>query len=110
MLEQSTSLALFRTLTVHACVLPAVPGDLVRQSYTLEYGSATIEVGRDTVAPGTAVILVDDLLATGGTAKAGAELMASLGAAVLGLLVIVELVDLPGADVFGLPVRSILQI
>lgn len=87
-----------------------LPGDLVRASYSLEYGEATIEVGRDAVAPGTSVILVDDLLATGGTARAGADLLAQLGAAVVGLLVIVELRGLGGAAALGKPVRSVLQI
>lgn len=87
-----------------------MPGDLVKQSYNLEYGQATIEVGKDAIAPGSSVILVDDLLATGGTAKAGADLMASLGVGVLGLLVIVQLKDLGRAAAVGVPVSSVLQI
>lgn len=87
-----------------------LPGDLVRCSYSLEYGTATIEVGRDAVAPGTSIILVDDLLATGGTARAAADLMGQLGAPVLGCVVIVELKELGGAALIGKPVRSILQI
>ncbi len=87
-----------------------LPGPVERLSYALEYGTATFEVSKDACAPGTAIIVCDDLLATGGSAKAATDLMERLGAAVLGVLVIVELVPLAGAAVIGKPVRSVLQL
>nr|WP_294690815.1 adenine phosphoribosyltransferase [uncultured Friedmanniella sp.] len=76
------------------------PGKLPRKaisvSYALEYGEETLTLHADAVTPGTRVLLVDDVLATGGTAVAAAELVRQLGAEVVGVSVLLELVFLSG--------------
>lgn len=64
--------------------------------YDLEYGKATLEIHVDAIKPGQKVLLVDDLLATGGTVKAAAELIEKLGGVVAGILVMIELKGLDG--------------
>lgn len=66
--------------------------------YDLEYGKATLEIHVDAIKPGQRVLLVDDLLATGGTVKAGAELIEKLGGVVAGILVMIELKGLNGRE------------
>jgi adenine phosphoribosyltransferase len=73
-----------------------LPGDVVSAAYDLEYGSATIEVTADSFAPGDRVLVVDDVLATGGTAAATIDLVRRCGAEVVGLSVLLELSFLPG--------------
>jgi adenine phosphoribosyltransferase len=73
-----------------------LPGPTYAQSYELEYGSATIEVHRDAFQPGEKVLVVDDVLATGGTAEATANLVRRGGADVVGVAVILELTFLGG--------------
>ena len=75
-----------------------LPGDVVSASYDLEYGSATIEVQTDAVTPGANVLVVDDVLATGGTAVAACELIVKVGGRVACLDVLVELAFLPGRE------------
>jgi adenine phosphoribosyltransferase len=73
-----------------------LPGRTVERAYTLEYGEAVLEVHADAIAPGETVLVVDDLLATGGTAEAGLHLVATLGGRVLGCAFVIELPDLGG--------------
>ena len=73
-----------------------LPAKTRRRSYSLEYGEATIEIHEDALAPGERVVLVDDLLATGGTARAAAELVQDLGAEVDEIWFLIELGFLPG--------------
>lgn len=73
-----------------------LPGAVISESYTLEYGEATVEVHDDAIQPGEKVLLVDDLLATGGTAEAGIRLIERLGAQVVGCAFVVDLPDLGG--------------
>jgi adenine phosphoribosyltransferase len=73
-----------------------LPAAKVRESYLLEYGSDSLEMHEDAVAPGERVLVVDDLIATGGTAAATARLIESRGATVAGLAFIIELTFLPG--------------
>lgn len=73
-----------------------LPWKTVRRTYDLEYGTATLEAHVDTVERGERVLIIDDLLATGGTAKATVELMRELGAEVVGCAFLVELGFLPG--------------
>ena len=86
-----------------------LPRETVEISYELEYGSATIEVHKEDVKPGMRVILVDDLLATGGTLAAAAKLVESLGAEVEKVVCLLELQGLNGRQrLQGYPVASVL--
>jgi adenine phosphoribosyltransferase len=73
-----------------------LPWTTVRESYDLEYGTDSLEVHSDAVQPGQSVLIVDDVLATGGTASAAVRLMRKLGAAVVGVQVLIELGYLEG--------------
>jgi adenine phosphoribosyltransferase len=73
-----------------------LPGKCEEVSYNLEYGSASLEIQAHAVKKGERVLLIDDLLATGGTALAGCQLVEQLGGEVVGVQCIVELADLPG--------------
>ena len=73
-----------------------LPYQTVRQEYTLEYGSNVMEMHADAVQPGQRVVIVDDLLATGGTAKAAADLVGKLGGIVAGYCFVIELAFLDG--------------
>jgi adenine phosphoribosyltransferase len=75
-----------------------LPADTISESYSLEYGSNTLEMHLDAVQPGQKVLVVDDLLATGGTAQASCKLIERLGGEVTGLLFVVELNFLNGRD------------
>jgi adenine phosphoribosyltransferase len=75
-----------------------LPHATVRVAYSLEYGLDEMEMHRDAVTAGERILLVDDLLATGGTAEAAVKLLRSLGAQLLGACFIVQLPDLRGAD------------
>ncbi len=87
-----------------------LPAEKASISYALEYGTDTLEIHRDAVQPGHNVIIVDDLLATGGTAKAVTELVEQLGGKVAGLSFVVELGFLPGrAKLAGYDVTSLLR-
>ncbi|MFB7281413.1 adenine phosphoribosyltransferase [Streptomyces hydrogenans] len=73
-----------------------LPGDTLRQAYELEYGTAEIEVHAEDLAAGDRVMVIDDVLATGGTAEASLELIRRAGAEVAGVAVLMELGFLPG--------------
>ena len=73
-----------------------LPSKTIRASYSLEYGSDSLEIHRDAVTPGQRVVVVDDLLATGGTARATADLVRQLGGRVHALAFLIELSDLNG--------------
>ena len=75
-----------------------LPGPTYARSYQLEYGTATIEVHQDAFTPGERVLIVDDVLATGGTAEATADLVRRAGAEVAGIAVILELSFLGGRN------------
>jgi adenine phosphoribosyltransferase len=75
-----------------------LPAETTRYDYVLEYGTNTLEVHRDAIQPGQRVIIVDDLLATGGTAEATTKLASALGAEIAGLGFVVELDFLKGRD------------
>uniref|UniRef100_A0A8C9KAB7 Adenine phosphoribosyltransferase n=1 Tax=Panthera tigris altaica TaxID=74533 RepID=A0A8C9KAB7_PANTA len=87
-----------------------LPGPTVSASYTLEYGKAELEIQRDALEPGQKVVVVDDLLATGGTMRAACELLGQLRAEVLECVSLVELTSLKGREKLGaVPVFSLLQ-
>ena len=73
-----------------------LPGQTISQAYQLEYGEAVVEVHDDAMQPGEKVLLVDDLLATGGTAEAGIRLVERLGAEVIGCAFVIDLPELGG--------------
>jgi adenine phosphoribosyltransferase len=75
-----------------------LPGECVKYDYALEYGTNTLEVHRDAIQKGQRVVIVDDLLATGGTAEATAKLAEALGAKIAGLGFVVELNFLKGRE------------
>lgn len=78
-----------------------LPADTLGLDYALEYGTDRLEVHRDAVASGERVLLVDDLIATGGTAVASARLLRSVGAEVVEAAVVIELPDLRGRGALG---------
>lgn len=87
-----------------------LPGRTIAQSYTLEYGEAVVEVHDDAMEAGEKVLLVDDLLATGGTAEAGIRLIERLGAEVIGCAFVVDLPDLGGRrklEALGMDVHAL---
>jgi adenine phosphoribosyltransferase len=87
-----------------------LPSKTVRESYALEYGTDSLEIHDDAVAPGQRVLIVDDVIATGGTAKATAALVRKLGGTVHGLAFLIELVALNGrAQLEGENVFSVLK-
>lgn len=73
-----------------------LPGRTIKQSYKIEYGQDTIEIQKDVVKEGQKIIICDDLLATGGTAKASAKLIEKIGGTISGFAFIIELTDLKG--------------
>lgn len=86
-----------------------LPGETISYTYDLEYGSDTIEIQADAVQPGQRVVVLDDLLATGGTASAAVELFRKVGAEVVGVSAIVELTFLKGRDKLDVPVDALVQ-
>ncbi len=75
-----------------------LPRETVKMTYDLEYGNATIEIHRDAIKPGQRVVLVDDLLATGGTMDAAAKMIESLGGTVVKMVFVMELAGLKGRE------------
>lgn len=89
--------------------LGKLPADKITREYALEYGTNSLEVHRDSVRPGERVLLVDDLLATGGTARAASGLLEDLGAEVVETAFVIELAFLNGrAAMEGRPVHALL--
>ena len=87
-----------------------LPREVITEEYTLEYGSNTLCIHADALKKGDKVIIVDDLLATGGTVKATINLCERLGATVEGVACLIELVDLKGRDVLaGYDVLSLME-
>ncbi len=75
-----------------------LPWDTEREEYALEYGTAVLEIHKDAIGSGDRVLIVDDVLATGGTAKATAKLVERLGGKVIGIACLIELTFLKGRD------------
>ena len=87
-----------------------LPGTTISQDYKLEYGEAIVEIHDDAIQPGQRVLIVDDLLATGGTAEAGIGLVERLGGAIVGCAFIVDLPDLGGRkrlEALGMEVHAL---
>jgi adenine phosphoribosyltransferase len=88
-----------------------LPGPTHVQSYQLEYGTAAVEIHTDAFDPGDRVLIIDDVLATGGTAAATADLVRRTGARIVAMTVLIELSFLHGRDKLGgLDVRSLLVV
>ncbi len=84
-----------------------LPCETVSMEYDLEYGTATIEMHKDSIKPGQKVLIVDDLIATGGTTEAMIKLVQSLGGEVVGVVVLMELAGLKGRErIKGYPLYS----
>ena len=87
-----------------------LPAKTISETYALEYGFDTLEVHADAIAPGERVVVVDDLLATGGTMLATANLMSKIGAEMLGMGFLIELTSLDGREkLSAYPVFSLVQ-
>ena len=87
-----------------------LPCETVSKTYDLEYGTATIEIHKDAIKPGQKVVLIDDLIATGGTMKAAAELVEELGGEVVKMAFLIELCGLNGREVLkGYDVASVVK-
>jgi adenine phosphoribosyltransferase len=102
-------------LSLDASLVPVrklgkLPGETVREEYALEYGTNTVEMHKDAINPGDRVLIVDDLLATGGTCIAAAKLAERVGGEVVGLLFLVELTFLEGGQALaGYDYRSLIE-
>lgn len=90
--------------------LGKLPHDTESVSYSLEYGKAEIEIHRDSISEGENILIVDDLLATGGTAAAAIQLVKRLGGNLIGVSFLIELAFLNGREILGddVPVHSLL--
>ena len=87
-----------------------LPCETVSRSYDLEYGSATIEMHRDSIKPGQKVAVIDDLIATGGTVEAAVKLIEELGGEVVKIVFLMELAGLKGREkVAGYDVASVIR-
>lgn len=75
-----------------------LPCETIEKEYALEYGTATIEMHKDSIKPGQKVLIVDDLVATGGTTQAMIDLIEELGGEVVGIVVLIELAGLKGRE------------
>ena len=87
-----------------------LPAEVVSKEYALEYGTAVIEMHKDAIKKGDKVVVIDDLMATGGTAKTVTELIEECGGEVVSLQFVIELTDLPGREVLkGYNVDSVVK-
>lgn len=78
-----------------------LPGKVISQTYNLEYGTATLEIQENVIKNGDKVVIVDDLLATGGTCKAMTELVKSIGGEIVSINFLIEIEDLKGRETLG---------
>ena len=87
-----------------------LPSETLKTSYSLEYGANVVEIHKDGIAPGQSVLIVDDLLATGGTLAAAAHLVEEAGGRVEGMALLIELTELAGRDILeGYDIMSLVQ-
>jgi adenine phosphoribosyltransferase len=89
-----------------------LPAETLRQTYALEYGEDEVEIHVDALSAGESVLLVDDLIATGGTAEAAVKLLRRAGARLIGAAFVIDLPDLGGADriaALGVPVHALVR-
>jgi len=86
-----------------------LPGETIPYTYDLEYGQDVIEIQKDAVQPGQRVVILDDLLATGGTMNASAQLLRQAGADVRGAACIIELTGLKGREKVDIPITTLID-
>ncbi len=86
-----------------------LPYETRKVSYALEYGEASLEMHVDSISAGDRVLVIDDLLATGGTAAATVQLVRELGGEVVGCCFLIELAFLPGRSLLDVPIRSLVS-
>ena len=87
-----------------------LPYKTFQATYDLEYGTDTLEIHQDAITPGASVLIIDDLLATGGTARAVVELIEKLNGEVVGICFLIELADLKGSEKLqGYPVHCLIR-
>lgn len=86
-----------------------LPGETIRHVYELEYGTDTVEIQSDAIEPGQRVVILDDLMATGGTMSAAVQLVQKVGGVVAGVACIIELEGLGGADELEVPFHSLVK-
>jgi adenine phosphoribosyltransferase len=86
-----------------------LPGPTIRHEYDLEYGTDVIEIQKDAITPGQRVVVLDDLLATGGTMAASIKLLREVGAVVTGAAFIIELAFLKGREKLDVPVTTLVS-
>ncbi len=87
-----------------------LPGAVISEDYQLEYGEAIVEIHDDAIQPGEKILVVDDLLATGGTAEAGIKLIERLGGEIIGCAFVIDLPDLGGRaklEALGMDVHAL---
>lgn len=87
-----------------------LPAETIEKSYALEYGEATVEVHKDAIQPGDKVLVVDDLLATGGTVKAIIELLEEMQAEIIGVVFVMELDFLKGREGIKYPIKTLTRV
>jgi len=87
-----------------------LPGELVEKQYNLEYGVNSLSIQKSSLGKYGSYVIIDDLLATGGTVKCVADLLLKNGKEVKGLLTVIELYELQGRNKFNFPVESILKL
>ena len=85
-----------------------LPGDCISHEYELEYGTDTIEIQKDAVKPGQRIVIMDDLLATGGTMAASIDLLRGAGAEVVGATSLIELTFLKGREKLDVPFEALM--
>ena len=87
-----------------------LPCETISKTYDLEYGTATIEIHKDAIKPGTKVLIIDDLLATGGTINAASKMIESLGGEVVGCCFAIELLGLNGRTLLNkYPIKTLIS-
>ena len=87
-----------------------LPGELIKENYYLEYGKSTLSIQKESIEKFNSYVIIDDLLATGGTIECVANLIRKSGKEVIGSVTVVELVELNGRSRFDFPVETILKL
>ena len=87
-----------------------LPGELIKENYYLEYGKSTLSMQKESIEKFNSYVIIDDLLATGGTIECVANLIRKSGKKVIGSVTVIELIELNGRSRFDFPVESVIRI